>query len=90
MDKRRIGAKLAAVSGRVPVAARRGAEAVASSGGKDCCSKDAVGRRPARAPLRAREPSLRAIPEEGGRFSISRGDSVVTESRARRAETGQT
>jgi hypothetical protein len=58
MDKRRIAAMLPAVSARVPVAAR--GEAVDSRGGKDCCSKDAVGR-PVRALLPAREPSLRAI-----------------------------
>jgi hypothetical protein len=47
MDKRRIAAKLAAAWVPVPVAARRGGKAVASRGGRDCCSKDAVGRRPA-------------------------------------------
>jgi hypothetical protein len=62
MDKRRIAAMLAAAWVPLPVAARRGAEAVAFGDGTDCCSKDAVGRRPARALLPARELSLRAIP----------------------------
>jgi hypothetical protein len=55
MDKRRIAAMLPAVSARVPVAAR--GQAVDPRGGKDCCSKDAVGR-PARAASRMRAKPL--------------------------------
>jgi hypothetical protein len=91
MDKQRIAAMFAAVSARVPVAARRGAEAVASRRGAERLAARRTRLAAAqRALLCAHEPSLRAIPEEGGRFSSSRGDSVVTESRARRAETAQT
>jgi hypothetical protein len=58
MDKRRIGAMLPAVSARVPGATRRRAEGLASRDGMDCCSKDEVGRRPARAAFctRAKPP----------------------------------
>jgi hypothetical protein len=89
-DKRRIAAMLAAVSARVPVTARGEAVASRRGAGRIAARRTRLAAAQ-RALLPARDPSLGPIPEEeGGCFSSSRGDSVVTESRARRAETGQT